>query len=95
MNIRRGTVSTYSEGMMRVYYQDTGQTSAELPVYFPFGCIPAFKPGEQVFVLSVDNMESIVLGKFNGSVTIDDTDINWIKRIPEIEQRLTVVEGKV
>ncbi len=95
MNIRRGTVSTYSDGMMRVYYQDTGQTSAELPVYFPFGCIPAFKPDEQVVVLSMNNSESIVLGKFNGNITIDDTDINWIKQIPSIEARLRAVEAKV
>lgn len=95
MNIRRGTVSTYSDGMMRVYYQDTGQTSAELPVYFPFGCEPSFKANEQVYVLSINNTESVVLGKFNGNITIDDTDIDWIKKIPSIEARLTVVEGKV
>ena len=95
MNIRRGTVSTYSNGFMRVYYQDTGQTSAELPVFFPFGCAPSFAPGEQVIVLSINNVESFVLGKFTGVVSITDDDISWIKQIPSIEKRLKEVEGKV
>ena len=94
MDIRRGTVSTYSDGFMRVYYQDTGQTSVELPVFFPFGCIPSFVPGEQVIVLSINNVESFVLGKFTGTISITDADINWIKQIPDIEKRLKAVEEK-
>lgn len=95
MDIRRGTVSTYNDGFMRVYYQDTGQTSTELPVFFPFGCEPSFVPGEQVIVLSVNNVESFVLGKFTGVVSITDNDISWIKQIPSIEKRLKAVEEKV
>lgn len=95
MDIRRGTVSTYSGGFMRVYYQDTGQTSAELPVFFPFGCEPSFTPGEQVIVLSINNVESFVLGKFMGTVSITDTDIAWIKQISSIEKRLKAVEEKI
>lgn len=95
MDIRRGMVSTYSSGFMRVYYQDTGQTSAEMPVFFPFGCSPTFTPGEQVIVLSVNNMESFVLGKFTGTVSITDTDIAWIKQISNIDKRLREVEAKV
>lgn len=94
MDIRRGTVSTYSDGIMRVYYQDTGQISAELPVFFPFGCEPSFAPGEQVVVLSVNNVESFVLGKFTGAASITDSDIAWIKQIPSIEKRLRAVEEK-
>ncbi|MDO4439196.1 MAG: hypothetical protein Q4B86_07130 [Eubacteriales bacterium] len=95
--IRIATVSSYDKNsaMMRVVYHDTNVMSAELPVFCPFGCIPSYEVGQQVAVLSESNIESIVIGAFEGKVTIDDSDINWIKKIPDIDARLKKVEGKV
>ena len=95
--IRIATVSSYDKNtaMMRVVYQDANVTSAELPVFCPFGCIPSYKVGQQVAVLSESNLESIVIGAFEGKTTIDDSDIQWIKKIPEIDKKLKELEGKL
>lgn len=69
MGARIGFVSSYDAGtgMASVYYPArSGDTSAMMPVFTPFGSCQKLEKGDMVLVIKLDDGSSVIIGSFSG-----------------------------